>query len=165
MGRVQNYKAWSPEMVPDPEQIALGCEYFCGEGDELWNLSDEALVNQASAELDRLGLLPRANVIDSCVVRQPKAYPIYDRDYVSRVERVMSALRRDFPQLHLVGRNGMHRYNNQDHSMMTALLTARNIIAGDARFNVLRVNQDAEDHEALPARQSTAMGAAFAKPY
>ena len=148
MGRIQNYKAWSPELVPDPDAIALGCEYFCTEGDTRWNTSDRALIEQASAELDRMGLLPRENVFDACVIRQPKAYPVYDRDYATRVERVMSTLRRDFPGLHLVGRNGMHRYNNQDHSMMTALLTARNIVAGTPRFDVLRVGQDAEYLEA-----------------
>ena len=157
MGRVQNYKAWSPEMVPHPDHIVLGCEYFCTEDDGCWNMSDGDLVRQASAELDRMGLLPRASVFDSCVVRQRKAYPVYDRGYAPRVERVMTAISRDFPRLHLMGRNGMHRYNNQDHSMMTALLTARNIIAGQARFDVLRVNQDAEYHEALPgsARATT----------
>jgi protoporphyrinogen oxidase len=95
-----------------------------------------------------MGLLPQKNVFDACVIRQPKAYPIYDRDYASRVERVTSTLRRDFPGLHLVGRNGMHRYNNQDHAMMTALLTARNILAGKARFDVFRVGQNAEYLEA-----------------
>ncbi len=150
MGRLQNYKAWSPDMVPEPDRIALGCEYFCTEGDERWNMSDEELVNQASSELDRIGLLPRANVVDACVVRQAKAYPVYDRDYVSRVARLMEAVRKDFPELHLVGRNGLHRYNNQDHSMMTALLAARNIMAGENRFDVLRVNQDAEYIEELP---------------
>jgi protoporphyrinogen oxidase len=148
MGRVQNYKAWSPEMVPDPDLIALGCEYFCSEGDACWNTSDRALIVRARSELDRMGLLPQENVFDACVIRQPKAYPVYDRCYASRVERVMSALRRDFPGLYLVGRNGMHRYNNQDHSMMTALLTARNILAGKARFDVRRVGQDAEYLEA-----------------
>jgi protoporphyrinogen oxidase len=147
MGRIQNYKAWSPEMVPEPDVMALGCEYFCNEGDERWHMSDRALVEHASAELDRMGLLPRQNVFDACVIRQPKAYPVYDRGYAGRVERVLSALRHDFPDLHLVGRNGMHRYNNQDHSMMTALLTARNILAGSARFDVRRVH-DAEYLEA-----------------
>lgn len=157
VGRIQNYKAWSPEMVPDPSQIVLGCEYFCTEHDERWNMSDGDLVDLASAELDRIGLLPRANVVDSCVVRQPKAYPVYDRDYLSRVDRVMTALNRSFPGLHLVGRNGMHRYNNQDHSMMTALLTARNIVSGEARFDVRRVNQDAEYLEVIPARAGRAV--------
>ncbi len=147
MGRIQNYKAWSPDMVPDPDAIALGCEYFCNEGDERWSMTDHALVEHASAELDRMGLVPRANVFDACVIRQPKAYPVYDRGYEARVERVLSALRHDFPRLHLVGRNGMHRYNNQDHSMMTALLSARNILSGATRFDVRRVH-DAEYLEA-----------------
>jgi protoporphyrinogen oxidase len=151
VGRVQNYKAWSPEMVPDPENIALGCEYFCTEGDENWHKSDEALVARASAELDRMGLLPKGNIVDSCVIRQPKAYPVYDHGYALRIERIMTTLSQDFPGVHLVGRNGMHRYNNQDHSMMTALLTARNILAGRELFNVRRVGQDAEYLEELPA--------------
>lgn len=150
MGRLQNYKAWSPEMVPDPEKIALGCEYFCTEGDEDWRRSDEELVARASAELDRMGLLPKDNIVDSCVIRQPKAYPVYDHGYALRIERVMAGLSKDFPGVHLVGRNGMHRYNNQDHSMMTALLTARNILAGRELFNVRQVGQDAEYLEEIP---------------
>jgi protoporphyrinogen oxidase len=150
-GRVQNYKAWSPEMVPDPDLVSVGCEYFCSESDARWQMSDEALIQQASRELDGMGLLPQANLVDACVVRQRKAYPVYDRDYSTRVDQIVSALRCGFPQLHLVGRNGMHRYNNQDHSMMTAMLTVRNIIAGERRFDVRRVNQDAEYLEALPA--------------
>lgn len=148
VGRVQNFKSWSPDMVPNPDQVALGCEYFCNEGDELWRMEDARLVELASSELDRIGLFPRAAVADACVVRQRKAYPVYDARYAERVERVRAELAARYPNLHLVGRNGMHKYNNQDHSMMTALLTARNIVAGEARFDVWRVNQDAEYHEA-----------------
>src|SRR5690606_21126434 len=148
MGRVQNYKAWSPEVVTDPDVIALGCEYFCSEGDACWTMSDRDLIELASTELDKMGILPREHVFDACIIRQPKAYPVYNRGYAMRVKKVLASLRHEFPGLHLVGRNGMHRYNNQDHAMMTALLTARNILAGEERFDVLRVGQNAEYLEA-----------------
>jgi len=147
VGRVQNYKSWSPEMVPDAAFSSFGLEYFCFEGDRLWNSSDAELINLAKKELKRLSLAD-ANVVDGCVIRQRKAYPVYDDSYQHHVETIRAALERKFPTLHLVGRNGMHKYNNQDHAMMTAILTARNIIAGERRYNVWAVNQDAEYHEA-----------------
>lgn len=147
VGRVQNFKAWSPEMVPDPSLSCYGLEYFCFEGDSLWNSTDDALLRLAQLEMETLGLCKPGEVVDGCVVRQPKAYPVYDDDYSRHVTTVREELDDRFPSLHLVGRNGMHKYNNQDHSMMTAMLSAKNILAGRNVFNVWAVNEDAEYHE------------------
>jgi protoporphyrinogen oxidase len=146
-GRVQNFKSWSPDMVPDPQYASLGCEYFCHQGDGLWNSSDEELLRLASDEMAEIGLVKPGSVIDSCVVRQPKAYPVYDGDYARHVDAVRAELDERYPNLHLVGRNGMHKYNNQDHSMMTAMLCVENILADKPVYNLWRVNQDAEYHE------------------
>ena len=147
VGRIQNFKSWSPEMVPDPTLTCYGLEYFCFEGDGLWTSTDAELVERATAELVQLGLADRADVVDGCVVRQKKAYPVYDDAYAQRVQTIRDELAQRFPNLHLVGRNGMHKYNNQDHAMMTALLTAENIVAGHALHDPWRVNEDAEYHE------------------
>jgi protoporphyrinogen oxidase len=148
VGRVQNYKSWSPEMVPDPNYCCYGLEYFCFEGDGLWNMDDEHLLALARKELERVQLATAADVVDGCVIRQPKAYPVYDDNYKQNVELVRRAVDAYCPNLHLVGRNGMHKYNNQDHAMMTAMLTARNILAGEKKYDVWAVNQDGEYHEA-----------------
>jgi protoporphyrinogen oxidase len=148
VGRVQNFKSWSPEMVPDPSMACYGLEYFCFEGDGLWTSSDGALIELAKQELAKIGLAKEADVVDGCVVRQPKAYPVYDDHYATRVDAIRTELEAHFPTLHLVGRNGMHKYNNQDHAMMTAMLCVANIIAGRTLFDLWRVNQDAEYHEA-----------------
>jgi protoporphyrinogen oxidase len=148
VGRVQNFRSWSPEMVPDPELACVGLEYFCFEGDGLWSSSDEDLVALATKELAVLGLADPAKVVGGRVVRQEKAYPVYDDAYRDNVESMRAELERDYPTLHLVGRNGMHRYNNQDHAMMTAMLTVRNIEAGTRVYDIWAVNEDAEYHEA-----------------
>jgi protoporphyrinogen oxidase len=148
VGRVQNFASWSPEMVPDPELACYGLEYFCFEGDGLWSSSDADLVALASRELATLGLVAPGDVLDGHVVRQPKAYPVYDDDYARHVETIRREFAARCPGLHLVGRNGMHKYNNQDHAMMTAMLTVRNILAGRQVYDVWNVNQDAEYHEA-----------------
>ena len=148
VGRIQNFRSWSPEMVPDPELACVGLEYFCFEGDGLWSSSDADLVQLATKELAQLGLCDPAQVVGGTVVRQEKAYPVYDDDYAANVAAVRAELEARYPTLHFVGRNGMHRYNNQDHAMMTAMLTARNIIAGTRRHDVWTVNEDAEYHEA-----------------
>jgi protoporphyrinogen oxidase len=142
VGRIQNFKSWSPEMVPDARLNCYGMEYFCFEGDELWRASDSDLISMAARELVQLGLARPEEVRDGCVIRQPKAYPVYDGDYQAHVATVRDALLR-YPNLHLVGRNGMHKYNNQDHAMMTAMLTVENIMSGVARFDPWRVNEDA----------------------
>jgi protoporphyrinogen oxidase len=144
VGRIQNFKSWSPHMVPDPDLNCLGLEYFCFEGDGLWESSDEELIRLADEELIQLGLITPGHVVDGTVIRQPKAYPVYDENYEEKVNLIRSWLEKNKPGLHLVGRNGMHKYNNQDHAMMTALLTAENILCGERRWDVWQVNQDAE---------------------
>lgn len=148
VGRVQNFRSWSPEMIPDGVSTCLGLEYFCFEGDGLWTSSDEALVAQAKDEIAKIGLMDPADVYDACVVRQHKAYPVYDDSYAEHVKMIRLDLKGGYPGLHLVGRNGMHKYNNQDHAMMTGILTAENIIAGETVHDVWEVNEDAEYGEA-----------------
>jgi protoporphyrinogen oxidase len=148
VGRIQNYRSWSPEMVPDPSLACVGLEYFCFEGDGLWASSDEELVELAKKEMEILGLCDPADVEGGVVVRQEKAYPVYDDQYRDNVEAIREELESAYPTLHLVGRNGMHRYNNQDHAMMTAMLTVRNIQAGRRAYDIWAVNEDAEYHEA-----------------
>jgi protoporphyrinogen oxidase len=147
VGRIQNYKSWSPDMVPDASTACYGLEYFCNDGDDLWARPDAELVALAARELAQLGLASAEDVLDGVVVRQPKAYPVYDAEYEARVSDVREELQQRFPSFHPVGRNGMHKYNNQDHAMMTAMLTVENVLAGTQRFDTWRVNDDAEYHE------------------
>jgi protoporphyrinogen oxidase len=147
VGRVQNFRSWSPEMVPDPDIACVGLEYFCFEGDGLWSMSDADLVELAKREMEILGLVNPDHVVGGAVVRQEKAYPVYDDDYATNVEVMRAELEEKYPALHMVGRNGMHRYNNQDHAMMTAMLTVRNIVAGERLYDIWGVNEDAEYHE------------------
>ncbi len=154
VGRVQNFKSWSPELVPDPALTCYGLEYFCFEGDGLWQLPDAELIALGTREMEKLGLLSAADVVDGCVVRQAKAYPVYDDQYSEHVAVVRDAIAAAFPTLHVVGRNGMHKYNNQDHAMMTAMLAVKNIVEG-ASYDVWQVNQDAEYHEAGSTASST----------
>lgn len=150
VGRIQNFKSWSTEMVPDASMVCYGMEYFCFEGDHLWEMPDQELIELAKRELEKIGLGNAGSVTDGCVVRQPKAYPVYDHQYSRHVEQLRSCISA-YPGLYLTGRNGMHKYNNQDHSMMTAMLAARNILAGEDVYDLWKVNQDAEYHEQLPA--------------
>jgi protoporphyrinogen oxidase len=147
VGRIQNFKSWSPHMVPDPDLNCLGLEYFCFRHDGLWDMRDEDLIRLADEELIQLGLVTPGHVIDGTVIRQPMAYPVYDENYEERVALFRSWLESDMQGLHLVGRNGMHKYNNQDHAMMTAMLVAENILAGEQLWNVWQVNEDAQYHE------------------
>jgi protoporphyrinogen oxidase len=160
VGRIQNFRSWSPEMVPDPAVNCYGLEYFCFEGDGLWTSADADLVRQATEELLRLGLAQPGDVLEGTVVRQPKAYPVYDDAYQQHVDTLRTELETNYPNLHLVGRNGMHKYNNQDHAMMTAMLTVRNILAGRQIYDVWQVNQDAEYHEAGSAGEQGDVGTA-----
>ena len=148
VGRIQNFLSWSPEMAPDADHACLGLEYFCFEGDGVWSAPDEELVELAKREIAHIGLIRPEDVVDACVVRQAKAYPIYDDAYQANVEAVRLDYELSFPTLHLVGRNGMHKYNNQDHAMMTAMLTVENIIADRRIYDVWQVNEDAEYGEA-----------------
>jgi protoporphyrinogen oxidase len=147
VGRIQNFKMWSPWMVPDPATTCYGLEYFCFQDDDIWRLDDQSLIRIASEELTTLGLVRPGDIRDGTVVRQPRAYPIYDEGYAGRVAAIRRALEACCPNLWTVGRNGMHRYNNQDHSMVTALLTVENILAGTMRYDPWRVNEDAMYHE------------------
>jgi protoporphyrinogen oxidase len=147
VGRIQNFLSWSPEMAPEG-YACLGLEYFCFEGDGVWTSKDEDLIALATKEIAQIGLLQPHEIVDGAVVRQHKAYPIYDDAYQGHVDAVRDDLEGTYPTLHLVGRNGMHKYNNQDHAMMTAMLTVENILAGDRKFNVWQVNEDAEYTEA-----------------
>jgi protoporphyrinogen oxidase len=148
VGRVQNFLSWSPEMVPTEGMSCLGLEYFCFEGDGLWTAKDADLIALAKKEAAKIGLVTEDEVVDACVVRQQKAYPVYDEHYKNHVADVRRDIEMNYPGLHLVGRNGMHKYNNQDHAMMTGMLTARNILAGKRLHDVWNVNEDAEYHEA-----------------
>lgn len=144
VGRIQNFKNWSPKMVPDPSKTCLGMEYFCNEGDELWNLSNPELLDLASRELVQLGLVKASMIEDGTVIRQKKAYPVYDRDYGQHLEVIQEYLE-TFENLQTVGRNGMHRYNNQDHSMLTAILAAKNILG--EKHDLWDVNTERSYHE------------------
>jgi protoporphyrinogen oxidase len=146
-GRVQNYGNWSPEMTPDPDLTCLGVEYFCNTSDAIWKTANEELIAMAKREMAQLGLLQAQDVVDGAVVRMPKAYPVYDdsyRDGLAAARNFLAAV----PNLQLVGRNGMHRYNNQDHSMLTAILAARNV-AG-AHFDLWNLSVDEDYLEAGP---------------
>ena len=148
VGRVQNFRSWSPDMIPDGISTCLGLEYFCFEGDNVWSASDEELVALGTREIAKIGLMNPADVYDACVVRQKKAYPVYDESYADNLDVVRREIALRYPRLHLVGRNGMHKYNNQDHAMMTGMLTAQNIIADAKLFDTWHVNEDAEYGEA-----------------
>ena len=157
VGRIQNFKNWSPDMVPDQNKTCLGLEYFCFEGDGLWTMDDAALVDLARKELAQLGICSPADVFDGVVVRQQKAYPVYDDVYQARVGVVRDYLAANLPNLHLAGRNGMHKYNNQDHSMMTALLVARAIASGST-LDPWKVNADAVYHEDIRVGEKDVSG-------
>ena len=149
VGRIQNFRSWSDEMVPNAEQASIGLEYFCHEGDGVWASDDADLIELAKKELEVLGLVDASRVSDGTVIRQPKAYPVYDENYRSCVDHI-SAYVDTFENLQTVGRNGMHRYNNQDHSMLTAMLAAENIIDGNGKTrDVWNVNVERSYHEEL----------------
>jgi protoporphyrinogen oxidase len=145
VGRIQNFRAWSEAMVPDAARTCVGMEYFCFEGDELWNASDAELVALATNELERIGLAPASRVEAGHVVRVPKAYPIYDGEYEQRVSTVRAWLN-GISNLQQIGRNGLHRYNNSDHSMLTALRAVDNARL-HCDHDLWAVNCDGEYHE------------------
>jgi protoporphyrinogen oxidase len=145
VGRIQNFKNWSPDMVPDPSKTALGLEYFCAEGDALWTTADRDLIEQGKREVDRLGLARYGDVEDGCVVRVPKAYPVYDSDYREHLDVVRTFVD-GLDNFQTIGRNGLHRYNNQDHAMLTGILAVRNVVLGQ-RNDLWSVNTDQEYHE------------------
>ena len=144
LGRIQNFKNWSESLIGRPGTTCLGLEYFCFKGDGLWTMTDEALVELGRTELARLGIVRAEQIREGSVVRMEKAYPVYDGVYQQHLAVIRTALA-PFTNFQVVGRNGMHKYNNQDHSMMTAMLAAKNLTGGS--FNLWNVNTDAEYHE------------------
>lgn len=159
VGRIQNYGSWSPFLIKEGK-TCLGLEYFVSEGDSLWNASDEALITMATRELGNLGLANADAVEEGYVVRYPKAYPVYDTAYSKALDSIREYLAQSWPEVHPVGRNGMHRYNNQDHSMLTAMLTADSIATGVTE-DVWSVNVEADYHEEA---DSTSAGTGRAAP-
>ncbi|MBI2055003.1 MAG: NAD(P)/FAD-dependent oxidoreductase [Candidatus Sungbacteria bacterium] len=144
LGRIQNFKNWSPSMVPDASKTCLGLEYFCFTSDPIWKMTDEVLVNLGAAELEKIGLAQKSDVVDGAVVRMEKTYPVYDDAYEKAMPLIKDAAAK-FPNLYPVGRNGMHKYNNQDHAMYTAMLAVENIFG--ARHNLWDVNVERVYHE------------------
>jgi protoporphyrinogen oxidase len=148
VARIQNFNNWSRDMVPTPDRTCLGLEYFCSEGDGLWSRSDEQLTALAARELGALGLADPRQIEDALVVRVPKAYPVYDRSYRAHLATIRRHID-PIANLHLVGRNGMHKYNNQDHSMLTAMMAVQNMQGGS--HDLWSVNTDFEYHEEIRA--------------
>ncbi len=148
IGRLQVFNNWSPALVADPDTIWLGLEYFCREGDELWSMPDGRFIDFAARELEKIGMIDRRDVLDGTVVRVPKAYPAYFGEY-SQFETVRAYLD-PFVNLYPVGRNGMHRYNNQDHSMLAASSAVESIIhAGAGKSAIWDINADGDYHEEI----------------
>ena len=141
LGRIQNFKNWSPEMVPDQSKTCLGLEYFCFEGDGLWSMADKDLIALGTKELAVLGLADPKKVLDGTVVRMPKAYPVYDSGYLGALE-VLRTYCNTFTNLQLAGRNGLHKYNNQDHAMVTGILAAKALLGAKADPWLVNVEDD-----------------------
>ena len=146
VGRIQNFRSWSEDMVADPAHSSVGLEYFCNEGEELWSMADEALIELAASELETLGLASAGDVLKGYVIRQKKAYPVYDTEYKDAVA-VVSGWIKGLENFQTVGRNGLHRYNNQDHSMLTGIYAARNIMG--AEHDLWEVNVERSYHEEM----------------
>ncbi len=150
VGRVQNYKNWSPHMVPEEGQSSLGLEYFCNEGDSIWNMPDDELVELGKREMKSLGLLEVEDVVDGCVFRVEKSYPVYDSTYKEHL-KVLREFIQGFENLQTIGRNGLHRYNNQDHAMLTGIIAAGNIL-NDEQIDGWAVNEDRQYHEEISSQ-------------
>ncbi len=146
VGRIQNFKNWSPHMVKDLNKTCLGLEYFCFEGDDLWSMSDTELVEFGKKEMDLLGLVQLSDIEDGVVVRVPKAYPVYDSTYRDALEIIKKFLD-SIENFQQIGRNGLHKYNNQDHSMLTAMYAVKNILGGN--YDLWSINADQEYHEEI----------------
>jgi protoporphyrinogen oxidase len=146
VGRLQIFNNWSPYMVNKPGAVWIGHEYFCTEGDAFWNLPDQEITNLAIKELSKIGRIDKADVLDSTLIRMPKAYPAYFGSY-DQFPVIRECIDR-YENLFLVGRNGMHRYNNQDHSMLTAMMAVDKIAAGDTdKTDIWTINTEQEYHE------------------
>jgi protoporphyrinogen oxidase len=149
VGRIQNFKNWSPDMVPDQTKSSLGLEYFCTEGDALWNMPDTELIELGKREVDRIGLASYTDVEDGCVFRVPKSYPVYDSDYRDHLAIIRNFVD-NLENFQSIGRNGLHRYNNQDHAMLTGMFAVRNVVLGE-KHELWSVNTDQEYHEEIRA--------------
>jgi protoporphyrinogen oxidase len=155
VGRIQNFKNWSPDMVPDQNKSSLGMEYFCQEGDEFWTLSDSELIALGTRESAEIGLVRPEDVEDGCVFRMPKAYPIYDSTYRDALTVIEHYVRR-FHNAHMIGRNGLHRYDNQDHAMLTGMKAADSVLRGERQASWKLSGHDhylEEVREARPVKE------------
>ena len=152
VGRVQNYGSWSPFMVKEGK-TCLGLEYFVNIGDELWSMEDEKLIALATDELEKLSLIKKDSSLEGYVVRMPKAYPVYDLNYSKNIENISDWLSKEHKGIHPIGRNGMHRYNNQDHSMMTAVKSVRNIVLNEVN-DIWKINVEEDYHEEISTGRS-----------
>ena len=144
VGRIQNFRAWSPDMMANENQASIGMEYFLNMDEPMWDMADEDLIKFAAKELEAIGLAPAESVVDGAIIRQPKAYPVYDSEYQDALD-IVSAWLKKFENFQTVGRNGLHRYNNQDHSMLSAMFAAQNILG--AEHDVWNVNVERAYHE------------------
>ncbi len=147
VGRIQNFKNWSPDMVPDESMSSLGLEYFCNIGDELWSMPDSELVELGKRELDTIGLARSNDIVDGSVFRVEKAYPVYDSTYQKHLD-ILKAYLAGFSNFQTIGRNGLHRYNNQDHAMLTGMYAVRNMINGE-NHNLWKINAEQDYHEEI----------------
>lgn len=156
VGRIQNFRAWSADMVPNDHQAAVGMEYFCNEGDDLWSMNDEDLIAFAAREIETIGLSKADLVSNGHVIRQQKAYPVYDNEYAAAIDVIKEWLS-GIENLQTVGRNGLHRYNNQDHSMLTAMLAVQNLLGAD--HDLWTVNVERSYHEEMMVEEKADAGA------
>lgn len=146
LGRIQNFKNWSRDMIPDENKTSLGLEYFCDEGDEFWNMPDELLFALAASEVEKINICKAGDIEDYIIVRVPKAYPVYMMGYKDDISKIESYCKR-FDNLQLAGRYGLFKYNNMDHSIMTGLLASQNILTGKTAYDTWSINTDDEYHE------------------
>ncbi|MEI8348295.1 MAG: hypothetical protein WCG27_12565 [Pseudomonadota bacterium] len=146
IGRLQIFNNWSPYMVKELTNVWMGLEYFCNEGDHLWSMKDQDLINLGISELEKIAILNPNNVLDATVIRMPKAYPAYFGTY-DQLNEIKDYLK-SFKNLYLIGRNGMHRYNNQDHSVLSAMTAIDNIVSGrQDQENIWAINTEEDYHE------------------
>ena len=147
-GRLQNFSSWSPEMIDQTKNCAcVGLEYFCNQGDKLWTSDDKTILDIAKKDLNKISIIDTNKISDYKVVRQEKAYPVYDENYKNSVTKIVDELKNNYSTMHMVGRNGMHKYNNQDHAMMSSILTVENILSNNFKNDPWMINIDAEYHE------------------
>ena len=144
VGRIQNFRAWSQDMMADKSKASIGMEYFLNDDEEMWAMDDDVLIKMAAKELEKIGLAPAKSVIDGAIIRQPKAYPVYDSVYMEALDTVREWLQK-LENFETAGRNGLHRYNNQDHSMLSAMYAARNVMGAD--YDIWDVNVERSYHE------------------